>query len=63
MIGADVMDATNQPLAFTYSQLKMEPAHFELTPTQRQYFDILQNLHVRKQLVDLDNLAINELYW
>lgn len=57
IIGADILDVTNQPTA-TFGQLQQEPAMFELTKSQRIHWDTMQhvNTYIREEFHGLQNL-------
>ncbi|XP_054712865.1 endoplasmic reticulum-Golgi intermediate compartment protein 2-like [Uloborus diversus] len=59
IIGADILDVTNQNTQ-TFGELEEEPAHFELSEPQRIQWDTMQkiNLYIREEYH-----AIQELIW
>lgn len=58
-IGADVLDLTGQN-ADMFGKLDHEPVPFELTPSQQQYFNMVQNMN---SYIREEYHAIHKLLW
>ncbi len=59
MIGADILDSTNQN-TFSFGRLKEDPTWFELDHIQRKHFDAIQtfNGYLREEFH-----AVQDLLW
>ncbi|RWS15950.1 endoplasmic reticulum-Golgi intermediate compartment protein 2-like protein [Dinothrombium tinctorium] len=45
MVGADIIDVTNQNNAYTYGRLNEEPTYFELTDSQQVQWDAVRDIN------------------
>lgn len=60
VIGADIIDPTNQNNAHVYGKLNEEPAYFELSPNQQVHWDTLKKLN---QYLRDEHHSLRDFLW